>query len=382
MTKQTRRLPRGLKKKLEASLSSLTPREAGRLWLIYMHDALDKGKNSRSYPPMDELEAAWEQRIEEAKRRGAEAYNAEVALYNGYHFLSFVAANAHDVIQSELWRVGFFVLLTTTRVDKLLHADAVSQLARLALDEVVNIMPRPVSRSDYERILRWAETDLLVDLEAATEDIVGRNFTPTYKTFTLDDAGEDDLAFWESHKDRFEGEHIWQVDQEALRRVWVQETGEDSLLHGEVFEGDRSRLDFWIKDGYFTHPADGAAWVEINEKTEARIAAMIEAGELVGGRGVYFGPLYAPILLKGGKLPAWAALRIVWASWLADQEVFERPIARVDLKTPDGVADLYYLGESLEGREGVIVGDFLKYCRSRPWGKSLEIGRASCRERV
>ena len=48
MTPQTRRLPRTLKKKLEASLESLTQRESGRLLLLYYHE-----ERAKNIPPRD-----------------------------------------------------------------------------------------------------------------------------------------------------------------------------------------------------------------------------------------------------------------------------------------------------------------------------------------
>jgi len=61
----TKRLSNALKKKLELSLTSLTARQAGRLFLIYSNEFFSNDETGilTDYPPVVELQDAWDKRV-------------------------------------------------------------------------------------------------------------------------------------------------------------------------------------------------------------------------------------------------------------------------------------------------------------------------------
>ena len=70
----TKRLSNALKKKLELSLTSLTARQSGRLYLIYANEwhLINNPETVNDYPPVAELMAAWDKRIRAAKSKKGE----------------------------------------------------------------------------------------------------------------------------------------------------------------------------------------------------------------------------------------------------------------------------------------------------------------------
>lgn len=404
MTPQTRRLPRTLKKKLEASLTSLTAREAGRLFLLYYQEARAKNIPVPSdYPPIKELDAAWEARLEAAKKRGPAEYQAEGARFNGYKYLGSLIATANMFADGELWRIVFLGYMAHQRVELLLYQDAVSEMARKAIGDLVRKMPRPVSRADYDRIVTWAKTDALDTLADVAEVMV-------------EDWEEDQgfkyhevpLDFWRTHKDKLDDilktlpkaadlpqgfkprrdlvaeleelatteadsplDELTVTDSDAVRMLYVWVEG-DRLLK-EVFGGDPDRMAYWLFEGNYTDPADHAAVKAKRVETLKSLADMLAAGQLTGGPAFDLPGLWSPVLIRDGKLPAWVGLRFAWDDWLADQGVFKHDLPNfLDDKAPDGTWALYDADGDLTGdRLTALVGDFVKDCRSRPWGKKL-----------
>ena len=100
MTKTT--IPRNLKKKLQASLENLTPRQAGRLSLILFNEALSKGIPANDYPPMKDLDAAQVKRLDRVGQKDPEAYRREARLFNGYIFLRSLVGAANLRASSEV----------------------------------------------------------------------------------------------------------------------------------------------------------------------------------------------------------------------------------------------------------------------------------------
>jgi len=405
MTPQARRLPRTLKKKLEASLGSLTPRESGRLFLLYYEEAKAKDvPASRGYPPMKELDAAWEARLEAAKKRGPAEHNAEAARYNGYWFLASLVATANMFAEGELWRIVFLGFTTRQKVETLLYQDAVSEIARRAIGDLVKDMPHPVGRADYERIITWAKTDAL-DTLADVADYIADEWEEkkNFKRLVVP------WDFWQAHRDKLDDlartlpkaadlpkglRPDWQkrdlvgelealadleeplqilevLDSDAVRFLYAWVEG-DRLLK-EVFDDDETRMAYWAFHGEYTDPADHAAVKAKRVETLQTLADMLAAGKLTGGPAFDLPGLWSPVLIRDGKLPAWVGLRFAWDDWLADRGVFKYDLPNFfDDKAIDGIWALYDAAGDLTGdRLAAQVGDFVKDCRSRPWGKTL-----------
>lgn len=122
--------------------------------------------------------------------------------------------------------------------------------------------------------------------------------------------------------------------------------------------------------------ADGEAEGEVDEAEGERLfdelVAKVEAGELVGGPGVWTNDLDRPVLIEEGKIPAWVALRLVWRNYVRSRGL--RVYDSLDLKpwSPDRVARVGLNGEPLDDKALLaLAGDFYKDCRRRPWGKGL-----------
>jgi hypothetical protein len=405
MTAQARRLPRTLKKKLEATLTSLTPREAGRLFLLYYHEA--RAKNfppGRDYPPVKELEDAWARRLEAAEKRGIEERNVEAARFNGYWYLASLVASANMFAESDLWRIIFACYTARREVEALLYQDAVSELARTAIKDLVGDMPRPVSRADYDRMVAWAKTDALDTLETVAE---GEAYDwESDQNFSYHEVPPD---FWETHKDNLD-ELLKKLPKEAdlseeSRAIWkkrdlaaelkelattvspLQEAlaensdavrflyawGDFDRLLKEVFDDDPARLAYWVAQGSYTDPADEAAVKAKQAELEAQMADMLKAGTLTGGPAFALPGLWSPVLICEGKIPAWVALRYLWDDWVRDRGVYKYDMPSIfDERAPNGSWSLYdAAGDVVDDRLTDLVGDFLKECRSRPWGEGL-----------
>ena len=109
------------------------------------------------------------------------------------------------------------------------------------------------------------------------------------------------------------------------------------------------------------------------DRIHAALLAKYQAGELVGGEAVYHSELEAPVLIVDGKLPAWAALRLVWKPFLFRQGYKILDQATFEDWSPDMVDQVFGSDNQLLTLEALrkIAGDFYKACRRRPWGKGL-----------
>lgn len=374
-------IPRNLKKKLQASLENLTPRQSARLFLILWDEANDKHYYPPDYPPLKDLDAAWDKRLAQADRvrqRDPEAHRREVRLYNGYVFLRSLIGMANIQASSEAWRLLFKVFLAYQTIDRLLLRDAFSEIARILATRLTgNALfspPRPASREEYARLTAWAKEEALDTLESVVEFMVedwleGQHFKTLSPPLEFVEAynaaqGETDFA-----ARLFENEHN--------RRAWAEAEG-DRLLR-EVFAGNRGDLEAWVKSGDYVKDADRQA--EHAKKAEFfdRLVAMLEAGELEGGLAVGLHNSYNEVLLEGGTIPAWVALRAVWGDWLYAQGYRLHDTAVIHPKAFDGVNTVYRLedGETLTDDDlAALAGDFLADCKKRPWGRNLPAPKA------
>ena len=374
MTKTT--IPRNLKKKLQASLENLTPRQAGRLSLILFGEALSKGIPPNDYPPSKDLDAAWVKRLAQAdqvRQKDPEAYRREARLFNGYIFLRSLVGVANLRASSEVWRLYFKAFVAWQQVDRLLLTDSFSEVARMVAGQLTGDSyyspPRPASREEYARLTAWAEEEALDTLESVVEFMVedwleGQDFETVSPPSKFIEAynvaqGETDLeALF------FENEHN--------RRAWVEAEGDRLLV--EVFAGNRDDLDAWVKHGDYVKDADRQAEHAKEAEFFDRLVAMLEAGELEGGLAVSPHNSYNEVLLEGGTIPAWAALRAVWEDWLYSRGYRLHDTAVIHPKAFDGVRTVYRLedDETLTEEDlAAAAGDFLADCKKRPWGRNL-----------
>lgn len=109
------------------------------------------------------------------------------------------------------------------------------------------------------------------------------------------------------------------------------------------------------------------------DRTYDTLTAALEAGELQGGEALAHPDIFSPILVEKGKLPAWAALRILWKPYLVDKGYRVADEATFADWSPDFIDQVYTpAGELVEGDAlRRLAGDFYKDCRRRLWGKGL-----------
>lgn len=369
MTRSTTwRIPGRLKKKLQTNLEKLSVKEAGRLWLIYSHEAHRKSIPVHEYPPSEELRTALKDRL--AKSRGKPEEAQTVDHYNGVLFLQRLAVEVNDYAVSVTMALDADVFKASSRIDRFLLLDAVSELARAIRARMFDALPKPVSREEYDRILKWGSTDALLSImdamESLREDwIEEQNLTPVRIPFEYIHAKAE-----ETGQDWRELEYTTSEEAIAIRRQYAEEMG---LL--DIFKGNRDRLEEWIQypmlDHYIEISRDEiqAKFDEFGDKLEA----LIETGELEGGEGVYMGE--SEVLLRDGKIPALFALRAVWDAWV-ESRGFKIRKWWPNRIGPNGIGKIYDPDkdddEDLD-RDALeeLVADFLKDVKGRPWGKGL-----------
>lgn len=294
------RLPAGLKKRLQASIENLTPKEVGKLLLIYWHDR-DRKNGSRSldeYPPIQELRATLRDKVE--RTRGKADHKAASDAYNALVFANYllVEVNLDGFVSLALGAMSdFFKAASGLRM--LLYQDTVARMIGFIREDVFGMMPMPLSRQDFARLQAWGAT-CLVDLWTAADHVVAHD---------------------------------------------------DSELSGED-EGREMERVFNLSDA---------------------LAAKLRAGEMAGGDALDHLEVWSPVLIKGGKLPAWAVLRVLWRQYLEGQDYRIGDREAVVEDSPAPVRRFFDLsGRRLEGEDLKRVAlAFYKVCRRRPWGKTL-----------
>lgn len=167
----TKRLPASLKKKLQASLESLSAKEAGRLYAIYAHEADRKGVELSDYGPIKELWEAFNVRV--ARSRGKPDEAEAVNCFNGLVLLTnlFVGINfdfgAHILmaLASEAMQVKLTLFL-------LLQQDFTTEAIRRIREAFIE-QPKPLTREEYDWLIQWNQSDHLIDLSSAASFIDG-----------------------------------------------------------------------------------------------------------------------------------------------------------------------------------------------------------------
>lgn len=382
--KPTRRLPRGLKKKLEASLTSLTPKEAGRLALLYLHD-MDKKTNhfmeafGNPSAPMKELNEVWDKRLEDANKNGPEAYNEQVDLYNGFRFLERLAYEANTWINSEIFRLMYMATHVSKTVYRLLLLDGFSETTRFIRQDLVDEVPDPISREDYKLLRQWVEEDALIDIHAIIESPLMEDWEHEYHkarglTFLI---VPDDFKKANVEQLGIGIRDFWKADfpphSVEMRKLWVNEQG-DRLLT-ETFKGSQDLLDDWVEEGGYPEILN-SEWEAIYEaeltKTYNRLVAKIESGEVTGYQALLLQKCYDQIALKDGTIPAWAAFRQIWSDWVFDQAGHRVNEVEVRESSRTGYHPVSNLDGEVTGDDLTeLAGQFLDDCRRRSWGNGI-----------
>lgn len=309
----TARIPRNLKKKLEASLQSLSPKEVGKLYAIYAHE-LDRkvnhtfigGVDLRDYPPIKELFTALDDKVN--KSRGKPEEEATVNQYNALVFIDtlFKVVNFDTGIAIALAFSGDSYKVMT-RLLVLLQEDARTEMVRLLRDHFSET-PNPISPEDYDRLITWGKTGAL----KAISDAASLIFEAMVETGHIVRPKED------------------------------------------------------IPD------EDDPAWAAYNAIYDA-LAAKVETGELVGGEGLEAFGLDSAILIEAGTIPAWAALRILWNDY-AEEQGFHIYLGEDYADFAPEMVDRVGKrdGEAIDPEAlRKLAAGFYKDCRRRPWGKGL-----------
>ena len=370
----TRRLPATLKKRLQANLETLTPLEAGRLALVYFHEATGKKIGITDYPPAKELFAAFNARFDRAKGKPNE--RETVAAYNGFRFLVGLIETINTEAPGRLLESAFDAYQAQTVAGMILQQDAAGQVIA-QLTRMLVTQPQPLKAKLYDQVVAWLNGDRLcrlsevVDGELELEEMnileseslqIPKEFVARYPIDPSDFMGKIGIEFSDAISAATEQER-------QMRQDWAEAQGEEWLR--SAFDNRSDRLEQWIKfsDGYYTE-ADR----ETRQKAIlADLVAKLKTGELVGGEAVYHASLYAPVLIDAGHFPTWAALRLLWRPFAESRDARFDEHATVATHAPgraDVVRDLK--GRRLSPEElRELVADFWKACRGRSWGKKL-----------
>ena len=369
----TRRLPATLKKRLQANLETLTPNEAGRLFLLYAHEALDKKKIAISdYPPVKELFNAFENRVK--KTRGKPEERETIVAVQGLRFLAGLFETVNLEGPHRFLSTAFDAFRVQTSTAIILQQDAAGTVIQSLVSELLR-RPQSLPPDFYDQVVAWMNGDRLfmlsevADSELESEEMkileseslqISDEFAARYST---DPSNVRDKEIFDAIKTA--------VGQERqMRQDWAEAQGEKWLR--SAFDNRSDRLEQWIEfsDGYYTE-ADR----ETRQKAIlADLVAKLKTGELVGGEAVDHESLRYPVLIAAaGRFPMWAALRILWRPFAESRDFRIEESATAARRYP-GRADVV---RDLKGRQ-VLRGElrelaaaFWQACRGRSWGKKL-----------
>lgn len=376
----TRRVPATLKKRLQANLENLTPKEAGRLLVIYANEALKKKSRVADYAPVKELFSAFDARIDKA--RGKPEEGKAINAHDGLFFLAGLFETVNIEGPHLFMETAFAAFRVKMAILLIIQEDAISTVVKSVRGHLLNT-PQPITKEDFDRIVDWVYTDRPETLAEVAESVIDteeeelwektktdrpvvqipKDFTISYFSMNEDDWSKP--GRWESYEE-------YKADMKDVRRAWAADQG-DRLLQ-DVFAGNKAALDDWIDYKEF----DGDAYSEADRKARfdaifADLVAKVKAGELVGGDALVADDIFAPVLIEDGAIPAWAALRVLWRPYVTsrDYRVYDR--ATTDKAAPYGVDEVRHRNGSplSAGELRDLVADFLKACRGRPWGKKL-----------
>lgn len=328
------RLSPTVKRRLQASLENLTAREAGRLYAIYALEADKKDIPVRDYPPVKELEAAFETRVAKSRRKPEETQ--VVTINNGFVYLRNILAATNEVFSHITIGVSFDNFRAMSGLLFLLHQDAMTEAIRGLKGRVIDNFPRAVEVYDYDRLLEWSKTDALRTLNDAGDQIY-EAIPPEEKEEPLDPEVYERVAKQALDDAGLTAEEALQIAEATIEREKEERTGDEEFN-------------------------------AICDDLERRL----QAGELVGGEGFYTNELDFPVLIVEGCIPAWAALRVAWRPYVRSRGLQIYDMRDWEEWSVELVDQVGANGESLsEGDLRKLAGDFYKDCRRRPWGKGL-----------
>ncbi len=361
-----------MKKRLQANLENLTPKEAGRLLVIYAHEAMTKKGRVLDYPPVKELWAALEARVD--KSRGKPENKKAVDAHNGLVFLAGLFETVNIEGPNLFIRTAFAAYQVKVAILMLIQEDALSTLIRTIRGHLTG-GPQPVSKADYDRAVAWANGEQLITftevIEAEIESEEGDRWDKVKET--LPDISIP-VEFATAHVDPaapLESVENLKAMNRKLHQAWADDQG-DRLLN-DVFDGDWKRLQAWIEDKDPEYQYTDEERTAREETIRADLVAKLKAGELVGGDAFYAEPLFAPVLIENGTIPAWVALRVLWRPYVESRSyrIYYHTTTAGD--APYGVDEIRQTDGRPLSRDQVaqLVADFLKACRGRPWGKKL-----------
>lgn len=366
----TKRLPKSLRKQLEASLESLTPRQAGKLFVLYLQD-LDRKKQPplttflNGFPQAEELRAAQLKKADQSPDQAK-----ATAEFNGFLFLLNVALFSYLKFEEAIQELALTARPAMERVNFLLTLSRVNDVAKDA-SRMLGYQPRPLSVDRYQRLVNWAEaegSDWLEDVAERWADVDLEGRWPALE-----------LTFQD--RQRLAGKRLRfpYLEDEQTRRDWAAEQGEEAVLK-QHFEGDRQRLEDWLIGGGLTNwDAYYAEFGQQKAQAVDRLTKACQSGQLEAFEAVTLEDgAYFALKVTDGRIPAWAALRRAWAGWLADRRYYvqSRPFTSLHwsgyAQPYVAVNAVYGPSELMEGEAlANLAGAFLEECRQRPWGKKL-----------
>lgn len=358
---------------MEASLTSLTPKEGGKLHLLYLQEAARKGIKPLSiamdkYRPTQELEEAFEHKTD---------FTSELSRkqLKGFLFLSVLSFTTLAELERGINELIRESLIAHERLYFILTADQVTEVAREATEELAR-QPRPLKVNRYQRLLQWSEENGSDWVENIAEIAADWEAEEKFEGEILELSFEDRRRLMQK-RSRFP-----YLEDEECRRDWLAEQGEDQVL-AQHFDGDRDRLEDWLVEGGYTN---SKAYEDFAAHRKAEIIQKLteayEAGQLEGyeATSLEVGTFFAIPVTKG-QIPAWAALRRAWPDWLQERGYLTHlrpfpsdPMSDYSLDWPGPVNIVYTVVDGQIDSEDLtnLVGAFVEECRKRPWGDSLK----------
>ena len=372
-----RRIPRSLKRQLEADLSKLTPRDAGRLFAIYMAKASKMKADDvtvSEYPPIEELFRAFKTRVDQS--RGKPTEREAVVAYNTLFFLSRLLRQIDRDIASDLGKALAVVKMIEGEVKLLSYIDKVNDMAGLIHNRLLAEMPLPATRDEYDRMIAYWGNDGPTRLIEIANDAANRwGFDEqTKRGFVSLEISEDFMKsyatkYLEDHPDTSDADYFGPLDEEG-RRAYVKAEGRDRILR-DVFKGEEALLEDWLKNGGQVGVTADEIYAKADEIFD-RIVAMIKRGEIEGYQAFKHPVTFDFIPIREGTMSGAIALDILWVDWLRDQGVYERPFRKINTDTLKQTRVFYGPSGDLTPDDlKALVGGLIAEARAKPWGKGL-----------
>ena len=354
------RIPRNLKKKLEASLENLSPTEAGRLYVIYVKESTKKGIHPDEYPAIEDLVAA----MKSGSPKGPVEERLARNRFNGFELLTEIARMSNLIGLTWADSLRFESLRIVSNLDKLLVQDAVSEAGRRIRSSFFEDVPKPVRPVQYRMILSYGSEGLVLSFDEAADSL------------TLAWAADQGFEWLEvpldyrRAKSPTTDKRSYPPETEALRRQWVDDDGRARLL-ADVFKGDEEKLEDWIRAGGRPGFTEDDFAVKTEEFFDA-LVTLVETGELRDEEAVFLPGAEGNFFVEEGKIPAPFALRAIWEAWVVDQGLRIHDFT-FDDHAINGIGKIYgETGDYLTKADVLkLVDRFLAHCRRRPWGKDI-----------